>query len=79
VPVLGVSVPCAASVARVNSLGVFEDAGESADAAAQNPESVGWIGFTVIVVAIASLGGAILGGAAGTRYHREVGRAGLGR
>jgi hypothetical protein len=60
-------------------LGVFEDAGESADAAAQNPESVGWIGFTVIVVAIASLGGAILGGAAGTRYHREVGRARLGR
>lgn len=140
-------------------LGVLEDAGEAADAAAQNPESVGWIGavalfvilfvayycggyvagrmarfngvkqgiavwvwaiviaivvavltalagtqfdilgslnsfpripvsegeltlagvITVIVVAVASLGGAILGGAAGTRYHRKVDRAGLGR
>jgi len=32
---------------------------------------------TAIVVAIASLGGAILGGLAGTRYHRRVDRAGV--
>jgi hypothetical protein len=33
--------------------------------------------ITAIVVAIASLGGAILGGMAGTRYHRRVDRAGV--
>ncbi len=33
---------------------------------------------TAIVVAIASLGGAILGGKAGTHYHRKVDRAGFG-
>ncbi len=32
---------------------------------------------TVIVVALASLGGAILGGKAGTHYHRKVDRAGF--
>jgi hypothetical protein len=32
-----------------------------------------------VVVAMASLGGAILGGATGTRYHREVDRVGSGR
>jgi len=34
--------------------------------------------ITAIVVAIASLGGAILGGKAGTHYHRKVDRAGFG-
>lgn len=33
--------------------------------------------ITAIVVAIASLGGAILGGVAGTRYHRKVDSAGV--
>lgn len=33
--------------------------------------------ITAIVAAIASLGGAILGGLAGTRYHRRVDRAGV--
>lgn len=33
--------------------------------------------ITAIVVAIASLGGAILGGVAGTRYHRKVDAAGV--
>ncbi len=33
---------------------------------------------TAIVVALASLGGAILGGRAGTHYHRKIDRAGLG-
>ena len=33
--------------------------------------------ITAIVVALASLGGAILGGIAGTNYHRRVDRAGL--
>lgn len=33
--------------------------------------------ITAVVVAIASLGGAILGGMAGTRYHRRVDRAGV--
>ncbi|HET6672863.1 MAG TPA: YrzE family protein [Agromyces sp.] len=33
--------------------------------------------ITAIVVALASLGGAILGGMAGTNYHRRVDRAGL--
>ncbi|HEY6800355.1 MAG TPA: hypothetical protein VI121_06910 [Agromyces sp.] len=33
---------------------------------------------TAILVALASLGGAILGGKAGTHYHRKVDRAGLG-
>ncbi|MFE6255685.1 hypothetical protein [Agromyces sp. NPDC057865] len=33
---------------------------------------------TAVVVAIASLGGAILGGKAGTHYHRKVDRAGFG-
>lgn len=32
---------------------------------------------TVVVVALASLGGALLGGKAGTRYHRKVDRAGF--
>jgi len=35
--------------------------------------------ITAIIVAIVSLGGAILGGIAGMRYHRRVDRAGLGR
>jgi hypothetical protein len=30
-------------------------------------------------VALASLGGALLGGVAGMRFHRKVDRAGLGR
>jgi hypothetical protein len=34
---------------------------------------------TAIVVAIVSLGGAILGGMTGMRYHRRVDRVGLGR
>ncbi|GEA87964.1 hypothetical protein [Cellulomonas cellasea] len=33
----------------------------------------------VLVVAVASLAGAVLGGLAGMRYHRKVDRAGLGR
>ncbi len=33
---------------------------------------------TAVVVALASLGGAILGGKAGTHYHRKVDRAGFG-
>ena len=33
---------------------------------------------TVILVVLASLGGAILGGKAGTRYHRKVDAAGFG-
>ena len=33
--------------------------------------------ITAVVVAIASLGGAILGGVVGVRYHRRVDRAGL--
>ncbi|MDQ2660364.1 MAG: hypothetical protein M3Y52_00660 [Actinomycetota bacterium] len=33
--------------------------------------------ITAILVALASLGGAILGGKAGTHYHRKVDRAGL--
>jgi hypothetical protein len=35
--------------------------------------------ITVVLVALASLGGAILGGIAGMRFHRRVDRAGLGR
>lgn len=35
--------------------------------------------ITAIVVAIVSLGGAILGGLAGMRYHRKVDHTGLGR
>lgn len=35
--------------------------------------------ITAILVAVASLGGAILGGLAGMRYHRKVDRVGLGR
>jgi heme/copper-type cytochrome/quinol oxidase subunit 2 len=35
--------------------------------------------ITVVLVALASLGGAILGGLAGMRFHRRVDRAGLGR
>jgi hypothetical protein len=35
--------------------------------------------ITAIVIALVSLGGAILGGIAGMRYHRHVDRAGLGR
>lgn len=35
--------------------------------------------ITAIVVALVSLGGAILGGIGGMRYHRRVDRAGLGR
>jgi hypothetical protein len=35
--------------------------------------------ITAIAVAIVSLGGAILGGLAGMRYHRRVDKAGLGR
>jgi hypothetical protein len=33
--------------------------------------------ITAIVVALASLGGALLGGKVGTRYHRKVDRAGF--
>ncbi|MEJ3404254.1 hypothetical protein WDJ51_05885 [Rathayibacter sp. YIM 133350] len=35
--------------------------------------------ITAVLVAVASLAGAILGGAAGTHYHRKVDRVGLGR
>ncbi|RFA16889.1 hypothetical protein B7R22_02235 [Subtercola boreus] len=35
--------------------------------------------ITLVVVAVASLAGAILGGLAGMRFHRKVDRAGLGR
>ena len=35
--------------------------------------------ITAIIVAVVSLGGAILGGVAGMRYHRRVDRVGLGR
>lgn len=35
--------------------------------------------ITAIVVALVALGGAILGGLAGMRYHRRVDKAGLGR
>jgi hypothetical protein len=35
--------------------------------------------ITAIAIAIVSLGGAILGGMAGMRYHRKVDKAGLGR
>ncbi|MGO4536777.1 hypothetical protein [Leifsonia sp. 2MCAF36] len=35
--------------------------------------------ITAIIVAIVSLGGAILGGLSGMRYHRRVDRVGLGR
>ena len=35
--------------------------------------------ITAIVVALVSLGGAILGGITGMRYHRRVDKAGLGR
>ena len=35
--------------------------------------------LTVIAIAIVSLGGAVLGGVAGMRFHRKVDRAGLGR
>jgi hypothetical protein len=35
--------------------------------------------ITAIAIAIVSLGGAILGGMAGMRYHRKVDQAGLGR
>ncbi|MCU1423809.1 MAG: hypothetical protein JWM51_100 [Microbacteriaceae bacterium] len=35
--------------------------------------------ITAIVVALVSLGGAVLGGLAGMRFHRKVDRAGLGR
>ncbi|MFB2596524.1 hypothetical protein ACEXQE_01885 [Herbiconiux sp. P17] len=35
--------------------------------------------ITVIAVALVSLGGALLGGLAGMRFHRKVDRAGLGR
>jgi len=34
--------------------------------------------ITAVVVVLASLGGALLGGKAGTRYHRKVDRAGFG-
>jgi hypothetical protein len=34
--------------------------------------------LTAVVVALASLGGAILGGVMGVRYHRKVDKAGLG-
>ena len=34
---------------------------------------------TAIAIAVVSLGGAILGGLAGMRYHRKVDKAGLGR
>jgi hypothetical protein len=33
--------------------------------------------ITAVILVLASLGGAMLGGAAGTRYHRRVDRAGL--
>jgi hypothetical protein len=35
--------------------------------------------ITAIAIALVSLGGAILGGVAGMRYHRKVDKAGLGR
>ncbi|TFD90689.1 hypothetical protein E3T61_10425 [Cryobacterium lactosi] len=35
--------------------------------------------ITAIAIALVSLGGAILGGLAGMRYHRKVDKAGLGR
>ena len=35
--------------------------------------------LTVIAIAIVSLGGAVLGGVAGMRFHRKVDRVGLGR
>jgi len=35
--------------------------------------------ITAVVIALISLGGAILGGVAGTRYHRKVDQAGLDR
>ncbi|WP_130176871.1 hypothetical protein [Cryobacterium sp. SO1] len=35
--------------------------------------------ITTIAIALVSLGGAILGGLAGMRYHRKVDKAGLGR
>lgn len=35
--------------------------------------------ITVLIVAVIALAGAILGGAAGMRYHRRVDKAGLGR
>ena len=35
--------------------------------------------ITAIAIAVVSLGGAILGGLAGMRYHRKVDKAGLGR
>jgi hypothetical protein len=35
--------------------------------------------ITAVAVALASLGGALLGGVAGMRFHRKVDRAGLGR
>ena len=35
--------------------------------------------LTAIAIALASLGGAVLGGVAGMRFHRRVDRAGLGR
>jgi hypothetical protein len=35
--------------------------------------------ISAIVIALVSLGGAVLGGIAGMRYHRHVDRAGLGR
>ncbi|MDQ0575659.1 hypothetical protein [Agromyces albus] len=51
------------------------------DAAPRIPVSEGELTtasiVTAIVVAIASLGGAILGGVAGTRYHRKVDSAGV--
>jgi hypothetical protein len=34
--------------------------------------------ISAVVVALASLGGAILGGIVGVRYHRKVDKAGLG-
>ena len=35
--------------------------------------------IALLVVAVASLAGAVLGGLAGMRFHRRVDRAGLGR
>lgn len=35
--------------------------------------------ITAVIVAVASLGGALLGGVTGMRFHRRVDRAGLGR
>lgn len=35
--------------------------------------------LTVVAIALVSLGGAVLGGVAGMRFHRKVDRAGLGR